>query len=175
MPVLLLVDDDRTFARVLGRALGRRGFEVRVAHDTEGGLAQADAHLAGAVVDLQLGGGSGLALLPQLRALNAAMPILMLTGYASIDTAVQAVKLGADNYLTKPATADTIYAALVRRAENAWSPVKAAPLPLGKLQSEHLRRVLSEYGGNITRTAAALNMHRRTLQRKLARDVRSAR
>ena len=99
----------------------------------------------------------------------------MLTGYASIDTAVQAVKLGADNYLTKPATADTIYAALVRRAENAWSPVKAAPLPLGKLQSEHLRRVLSEYGGNITRTAAALNMHRRTLQRKLARDVRSAR
>ena len=169
MPVLLLVDDDRTFARVLGRALGRRGFEVRVAHDTEGGLAQADAHLAGAVVDLQLGGGSGLALRPQLRAVNAAMPILMLTGYASIDTAVQAVKLGADNYLTKPATADVIVAALGCRASNAWAPLRAAPLPLGRLQSEHIRRVLDEHDGNISGAARALNMHRRTLQRKLAR------
>ena len=169
MPALLLVDDDRTFARVLARSLARRGFEVRVAHDVEGGLVQADAHMAGAIVDLQLGNGSGLALVPALRALNAGMAILMLTGYAGIETAVQAVKLGADNYLAKPTTVDTILAALGRRAANAWSPVRAVPLPLSRLQSEHIRRVLAEHGGNISGAARALNMHRRTLQRKLAR------
>ncbi|MBM3392179.1 MAG: response regulator [Betaproteobacteria bacterium] len=169
MSAFLLVDDDRTFARVLARSLARRGLEVRVAHDVEGGLAQADAHMAGAVIDLQLGNDSGLALVPQLRALSAAMRILMLTGYASIDTAVQAIKLGADNYLTKPATADAIVAALGCRATNAWAPVRAAPLPLGRVQSEHIRRVLADHGGSISGAARALKMHRRTLQRKLAR------
>lgn len=169
MPVLLLVDDDRTFARVLARSLARRGFEVRVAHDVEGGLTQADAHMAGAVVDLQLGNGNGLALVPALRARNPGMPILMLTGYASIETAVQAIKLGANNYLAKPTTVDTIMAALDRKAQNAWAPARPAPLPLGRLQSEHIRRVLAEHGGNISGAARALNMHRRTLQRKLAR------
>ena len=169
MSALLLVDDDRTFARVLARALCRRGFEVRVAHDVEGGLAHADAQLAGAVVDLQLNSGCGLVLLPLLRARHPAMPILMLTGYAGIDTAVQAVKLGADNYLAKPTTVDTILLALGKRAVNAWSPARAAPLSLGRLQSEHIRRVLAEHGGNISGAARALKMHRRTLQRKLAR------
>lgn len=169
MPVLLLVDDDRTFARVLARSLARRGFEVRVAHDVEGGLTQADAYLAGAVVDLQLGIGSGLALVTPLRALDPAMRILVLTGYASIDTAVQAIKLGADNYLTKPATADAIVAALDCRASHVRAPVRTAPLPLRRLQSDHLRRVLADHGGNISAAARALNMHRRTLQRKLAR------
>jgi two-component system response regulator RegA len=169
MSALLLVDDDRTFARVLARALSRRGFEVRDAHDVEGGLAQADAQLTGAVVDLQLGSGSGLALVPQLRARHPDMPILMLTGYAGIETAVQAVKLGADNYLAKPTTVDTILAALGRRAANAWSPARAAPLPLSRLQSEHIRRILADHDGNISGAARALKMHRRTLQRKLAR------
>jgi len=169
MPVLLLVDDDRTFARVLARSLARRGFEVRVAHDVEGGLTQADGHLAGAVVDLHLGNGSGLALVPRLRTLSPAMSILMLTGYANIGTAVEAIKLGADNYLAKPTTVDTILAALDRKAQNVWAPVRPAPLPLGRLQSEHIRRVLAEHGGNISGAARTLNMHRRTLQRKLAR------
>jgi two-component system response regulator RegA len=169
MPALLLVDDDRTFARVLARSLSRRGFDVRVAHDVEGGLVQADAHLAGAVVDLQLGKESGLALLPRLRARHGDMPILMLTGYAGIETAVAAIKLGADNYLAKPTTADAIVAALGCRVSNAWAPAKVAPLPLSRLQAVHIRRVLAEHGGNISGAARALNMHRRTLQRKLAR------
>ncbi|MCA1971750.1 MAG: response regulator [Caenispirillum sp.] len=169
MPALLLVDDDRTFARVLARSLLRRGFEVRIAHDIESGLRQAESPLAGAIVDLKVGDGSGLALLPALRARHADMPIMMLTGYAGIETAVQAVKLGADNYLAKPVTADTILAVLERRAANVWSPVRAAPLNLRRLQSEHIRRVLAEHGGNISGAARALKMHRRTLQRKLAR------
>lgn len=169
MPVLLLVDDDRAFARVLARSLARRGFEVRVAQDVEGGLTQANADLAGAIVDLQLGGGNGLTLLPALRARCPAMPILILTGYAGIETAVQAVKLGADNYLAKPTNVDTILTALGGRAANARSPARAAPLPLLRLQAEHIRRVLAEHGGNISGAARALNMHRRTLQRKLAR------
>lgn len=169
MPTLLLVDDDRTFARVLARALCRRGFDVRVAHDIEGGLTQAGVQLSAAVIDLRLGDSNGLALVPLLRARYPATRILVLTGYATVDTAVEAIKLGADNYLTKPTTADAIAAALECRTDNAWKPARASPLPLSKLQSEHLRRVLAEHDGNVSRAAMALNMHRRTLQRKLAR------
>lgn len=169
MDRLLLVDDDRTFARVLARSLARRGFEVDVAHDAEKALALTEVETAGAIVDLQLGNASGLALIPALRARSPQMRILMLTGYAGIETAVAAIKLGADNYLAKPTTADAIAAVLGGAAPDSKVPSSAAPMPLGRLQSEHIRRVLSEHGGNISGAARALKMHRRTLQRKLAR------
>ncbi len=170
MARLLLVDDDRAFARVLARSLARRGFEVGVAHEAEQALALADEDMAGAIVDLQLGNASGLALIPALRACNPRMRILMLTGYAGIETAVAAIKLGADHYLAKPTTADDIVALMgggtpAQQAE----PRCASPMPLKRLQSEHIRRILSEHGGNISGAARALKMHRRTLQRKLAR------
>ena len=108
MTRLLLVDDDETFTRIAARVLTRHGFEVRVANDTAAALKIVDATLPYAVVDLIIGSTSGLSLVPQLRALNPAMRIVVLTGYASIATAVDAIKLGADNYLSKPADAEAL-------------------------------------------------------------------
>jgi two-component system response regulator RegA len=167
---LLLVDDDPLFCRMLGRALTRRGFEVEVAHGTEPALALARERLHDyAVVDLKLGADSGLALLRQLLALAPELRILVLTGYASIATAVEAIKLGAVHYLAKPADADDVVSALRRAAGDATVPVRERPLSVERLEWEHIQKVLSENAGNVSATARALNMHRRTLQRKLAK------
>ncbi|MEO1767466.1 response regulator transcription factor [Thiobacter aerophilum] len=167
---LLLVDDDDTLRRVLSRALGRRGFCVRSASSGEEALAMARADPpAYAVVDLKMTGMSGLALVPQLRALRTDMRILVLTGYASIATAVEAIKLGATHYLAKPADPNEIIAALGRASGDPALPVAAEPLSVDRLEWEHIQKVLAEHDGNISATARALKMHRRTLQRKLAK------
>ena len=167
---LLLVDDDAAFGAVLARALARRG--VTVGHAADADAARrllADGGFDAAVVDLNLAGDSGLALLPELRAALPGAPILMLTGFASIATAVDAIKLGASNYLAKPAGADDILAALGRLEPEPQAPVDAVPMSVRRLTWEHVQRVLADHDGNVSATARALNMHRRTLQRMLAK------
>lgn len=164
---LLLADDDATFCHVLCRALEKRNFMVQVAHSVEQALPLAEASPPQyAVVDLKMGGASGLTLIQALHKLNPAMRIVVLTGYASIATAVEAIKLGATQYLSKPANADDIVAAFGHNASSDL-PLNAQPPSVERLEWEHIQRVLQEHQGNISATARALNMHRRTLQRKL--------
>ncbi|MBI3221531.1 MAG: response regulator transcription factor [Nitrosomonadales bacterium] len=168
-PTLLLVDDDPTFCGVLSAALEKRGFSVSVAHSVEQALPLAHAHPPEfAVVDLKMGGAPGLTLVKALHELDPHTRIVMLTGYASISTAVEAIKLGATQYLAKPANAAEIVAAFDHQA-NDKPPFKVQPTQIGNLEWEHIQRVLHEHGDNISATARALNMHRRTLQRKLAK------
>jgi two-component system response regulator RegA len=169
-PSLLLVDDDAAFCRVLRAALTARGFDVRVAHDVDAALAtSADDAPEYAVVDLKMPGPSGLGLVQQLKALDENTRIVVLTGYASVATAVEAIKLGAVHYLAKPADADEIVAAFERAAGDAGIAVQAQPPSVARVEWEHIQRVLAECDGNISETARRLGMHRRTLQRKLAK------
>jgi two-component system response regulator RegA len=168
-PSLLLVDDDATFRAVLSRALEKRGFAVTTADSVEQALPLAIASPPEyAVVDLKMDGASGLVLVQKLHELDAATRIVMLTGYASIATAVEAIKLGATQYLSKPANADEIVAAF---GHNASTDVtfEAQPATVERLEWEHIQRILHENGDNISATARILNMHRRTLQRKLSK------
>ncbi len=168
-PSLLLVDDDATFCTVLSRALEKRGFHVTVAHSVEAAMPLAQSSPPEfAVVDLKMDGASGLVLIKALHELDPATRIVVLTGYASIATAVEAIKLGATQYLAKPANADEIVAAFGHLA-SAELPVNARPPSVERLEWEHIQRVLHENQGNISATARALNMHRRTLQRKLGK------
>ena len=121
-----------------------------------------------AVVDLKMGGTPGLALVKALHQLDPNTRIVVLTGYASIATAVEAIKLGATQYLAKPANADEIVAAFGHTASSD-TPIKAQPTQIENLEWEHIQRVLHEHDDNISATARALHMHRRTLQRKLAK------
>lgn len=172
---ILIVEDDDSFSAALAIALRRRGYVVDAA--AEGGAALQAAESArpdAAILDLKLGDSSGLALIGPLKALNPAMAILLLTGYASIATAVEAIKLGATHYLAKPADTDEILAALGRAVGDAAAPLPDEPMSVDRLEWEHIQRVLAEQGGNISATARALKMHRRTLQRKLMkRPVRA--
>ncbi len=169
-PSLLLVDDDDTFRQVLARALERRGFAVSVAADVAQALAIATPQPPEyAVCDLKLPGDSGLTLIRRLMDLDAETRIVMLTGYASIATAVEAIKLGAVHYLAKPVDADQIVAAFGRLAGDAAIPVAGGPLSAGRVEWEHIQRVFAEHKGNVSATARALKMHRRSLQRKLAK------
>jgi two-component system response regulator RegA len=168
---LLIVDDDATFRAVLARAMSARGFVVTQAQDMDEALrVMSTSHPTHAVVDLRMPGASGLKLIPALRALSRDMRIVVLTGYASIATAVEAIKLGATHYLAKPVDADEILDAF-GDAPNGAVPVEVDVLPLSvdRLEWEHIQRVLAEHGGNISATARSLGMHRRTLQRKLAK------
>jgi two-component system response regulator RegA len=168
-PTLLLVDDDATFRSVLGRALEKRGFSVTTADSVESALPLAQANPPEfAVIDLKMHGASGLVLVQTLHELDPATRIVMLTGYASIATAVEAIKLGATQYLSKPANADEIVAAFGHHASTDM-PLDAQPVSVDRLEWEHINRVLHEQQGNISSTARVLNMHRRTLQRKLAK------
>jgi two-component system response regulator RegA len=165
---LLLVDDDETFCMVLARALTRRGFNVRTAQNIATALALAQQLMPDdAVLDLKMPGETGLVLISQLKQLNPAMNIVMLTGYASIATAVEAIKLGATHYLAKPAAVSEIVAALAHDEPRLHTVTEIHTPSLYRLEWEHIQRVLHEYEGNISATARALNMHRRTLQRKL--------
>ncbi|CAE6942371.1 MULTISPECIES: response regulator transcription factor [Pseudomonas] len=167
-PHLLLVDDDPTFTRVMARAMSRRGLRVSIAGSAEEGLTLASHDLPDyAVVDLKMDGDSGLVLLPKLLELDAEMRVVILTGYSSIATAVEAIKRGACNYLCKPADADDVLAALLTQHADLDSLVPENPMSVDRLQWEHIQRVLAEHEGNISATARALGMHRRTLQRKL--------
>jgi len=171
---LLLVDDDITFCRVLSAALEKRGFSVCVAHSVEQAIPLAEANPPEfAVVDLKMGDTPGLVLVKILHELDPNTRIVMLTGYASIATAVEAIKLGATQYLAKPANADEIVAAF-GRATGSEVPIKVQTTQLGNLEWEHIQRVLHEHEDNISATARALNIHRRTLQRKLAKPPKRA-
>jgi two-component system response regulator RegA len=167
---LLLVDDDVVFCKVLRRALEKRGYTVTVAHSVEKAIPLAKENPPEyAVVDLKMDGASGLTLVQALHELDPATRIVMLTGYASIATAVEAIKLGATQYLAKPANADEIVAAFGHHP----SPdihFDAQVTTMNQLEWGHINRVLLEHKGNISATARALNMHRRTLQRKLAKQ-----
>lgn len=167
---LLVVDDDSVFAAVLARALMRRGFEVESAAGVVEAVEKAErCDPQFAVVDLKMPDGSGLALVEQLKRLDPAMRIVVLTGFASVATAVEAIKLGAIHYLPKPADADDIVAAFARDAGDAAVTVKRRHLSVERLEWEHIHKVLAENGDNVSATARALGMHRRTLQRKLGK------
>lgn len=169
-PSLLLLDDDIVFCQVLSRALDKRNFSVTVAHSVEEALPLAAANPPEyAVVDLKMSGASGLVLVQALHELDPATRIVVLTGYASIATAVEAIKLGATQYLSKPANTDEIVAAFGHSASTDL-PLTVQPASVYQLEWEHIQRVLQDHQGNISATARALNMHRRTLQRKLAKS-----
>ena len=170
LPTLLIVDDDRDFCRVLARAMEKRGFAVSTAHGVEDAKWLAKENPPEyAVVDLKMPGPSGLTLVQYLRQLDPETRIVVLTGYASIATAVEAIKLGATHYLAKPAAADDILAAFHKDQGNLSAPVRDEPLPLRRLEWEHIQKVLMENNGNISATAKQLKVHRRTLQRRLAK------
>ncbi len=165
---LLLVDDDQVLCEVVGRALQARGFQVHTAHTARDGLAAAQAVSPDyAVIDLRLPDTTGLKLIGGLRSVNPQMRIVVLTGHGSISTAVEAVKLGATYYLTKPVETEEIVAALHKEAPNDAVAIDVKPMSVERLEWEHIQRVLRENNDNVSATARALSMHRRTLQRKL--------
>ncbi|MCE9685756.1 response regulator [Shewanella sp. AS16] len=170
---ILIIEDDLALAEVLGRRLGRHGFECRLSHDANEALLAArqfkPSHI---LLDMKLAESNGLGLIVPLRQLLPRVTLILLTGYASIATAVEAIRLGADNYLAKPVDTQTLLAALAqmsppsRQSElDEW--VDEAPLSPKRLEWEHIQQVLSANQGNVSATARQLGMHRRTLQRKL--------
>jgi len=170
LPNLLLVDDDELFCRILSSALEKRGFSVQVSHNVADAIALiGDAAPEYAVVDLSMPGDSGLVLVEKLHQLDEHTRIVVLTGYASIATAVEAIKLGAIHYLAKPADADEVVAALGRESGDTATEVSGQPMSTKRLEWEYIQKVLMECDGNISETARRLGMHRRTLQRKLAK------
>jgi len=169
-PSLLIVDDDIVFSEVLAEALEHRGYSARIAHDVNQGIALAtDEPPEYAVVDLRMPGPSGLELVRVLKELDENTRIVVLTGYASVATAIEAIKLGAIHYLTKPADADEIITAFHKDEGDATIPVRDRPLSVARLEWEHIQKVLNECNDNISQTARRLGMHRRTLQRKLSK------
>ncbi|MGJ8689906.1 MAG: response regulator transcription factor [Gammaproteobacteria bacterium] len=167
---ILVVEDDEMFARVICRAMQQRGFQTEHAESVDVALTQMQSqHFDLAVLDLNLGGHSSLPLIASLKQRFPAIRILVLTGYASIATAVDAIKLGADNYLAKPADADEILAALLGdsvKTQEENNDIQE-PMSVRRLEWEHIQKILKENDGNISETARQLKMHRRTLQRKL--------
>ena len=171
---ILMVEDDEVFAHVLKRSLERRGHCVHWVEDAASARRLSAEHaFTHAILDLKLAHESSLPLIPDLLAVLPELRILMLTGYASIQTAVQAVKLGAINYLCKPADTEAILQALLLVEPNEQAPIAGQPLSVDRLEWEHIQRVLAEHEQNISATARALGMHRRTLQRKLAKKPAS--
>ncbi|MCW4151936.1 response regulator transcription factor [Halomonas sp. 18H] len=165
---LLVIDDDEMFCHVMHRAMSRRGYEVLVARDGEKALQLVREYRPQeATLDLKLEHESGLRLLPEILSLVPECRIIVLTGYSSIATAVEAIKLGAVNYLCKPVDGDDVMAALSRNEGDPAADVAEAPPSINRLTWEHIQKVLQEHDGNISATARALGMHRRTLQRKL--------
>ncbi|WP_087143624.1 response regulator transcription factor [Crenothrix polyspora] len=167
-PRLLLVDDDETFCKVLKNALEKRHYEVLVANDVKAGMLLAEQNLPEyAVIDLRIGHESGLELVKKLISLDDKTVCVVLTGFASIATAVESIKLGATHYLTKPANTQEIIDALYKNVGDSSVLLNSHPLSIKRVEWEHLQKVLMQNDGNIAATARALNMHRRTLQRKL--------
>jgi two-component system response regulator RegA len=168
-PSLLLVDDDAAFLSRLERAMTRRGFEVRIAGSVADGLAAvAERPPAYAVVDLRLEDGNGLDVVSALHQKRADARAIVLTGYGNIATAVTAVKLGAMDYLSKPADADDVINALLATGEDKPGPPEN-PMSADRVRWEHIQRVYELCDRNVSETARRLNMHRRTLQRILAK------
>lgn len=166
---LLIVDDDRPFSSRLARAMEGRGYEVRVAESVQEGLAAIDQKAPTfAVIDMRLGDGSGLDVIARLKEKKPDARGVILTGYGNIATAVTAVKLGAFDYLAKPADADEIHAALMAEPGERANPPEN-PMSADRVRWEHIQRVYELCGRNVSETARRLAMHRRTLQRILAK------
>lgn len=170
--LVLVVDDDETYRGTLARALERRGFQVLAAGSADEALERArGVRIDYASVDLRMPGASGLELVRALGGLSPRPVIVVLTGYGSIATALEAIKAGASHYLTKPADVSDLLRAFDIRA-TAASPPLEPPLEvpsLARVEWEHINRVLAECGGNISRAARLLGLQRRSLQRKLAK------
>ncbi len=169
---VLTIDDDLVFCQLVKRGLDRHGYVVIIAHDDSSAVEQAKTQAMDFVLlDLRLGDASGIQLIEPLLEINPQSQIIVMTGYASLTTAVQAIKLGAVNYLAKPVDIATLLTtlenpeAIDEQAQTA--PEEPSPTSLKRLEWEHIQRVLHENDGNISATARQLNMHRRTLQRKL--------
>ncbi len=174
LPSLLLAEDDPLFCQVMGDALSKRGFNVQRAHSVDEAIGLIEKTVPEyAVVDLNMPGPSGLVLIKHLIAIDPHTKIIILTGFASITTAIEAIKLGAIHYLSKPADADEVIMAF-SRGKQGDTDVKVAtqPLSVNRIEWEHIQKVLSDHNGNISATARALGMHRRTLQRKLQKRPR---
>lgn len=168
-PTLLLVDDDADFREVMSGALARRGFDVT----TAGSAAEAEAAAKSSVfeyalVDVRMPETSGLELVPRLREIDEGTRIVMLTGYGTIKNAVDAIKLGAIDYLMKPVDAATCEATLLGRT--APEPAPEDVPSLDRVEWEYLQRVIADCDGNISEAARRLRMHRRSLQRKIAKN-----
>ncbi len=166
---LLIVEDDRPFLTRLARAMEGRGFEVQTAESVEEAVARIKlAPPAYAVVDMRLGDGNGLDVVAAIRDRREDARTVILTGYGNIATAVTAVKLGAIDYLSKPADADDVFAALIRTSLAKVAPPEN-PMSADRVRWEHIQRVYEMCDRNVSETARRLNMHRRTLQRILAK------
>jgi two-component system response regulator RegA len=166
---LLIVDDDKSFLQRLARAMEGRGFNVSIAESVSDGLSQVErAAPAFAVVDMRLGDGNGLDVISALKKRRPDARGIILTGYGNIATAVNEVKLGAVDYLAKPADADDVVAALLAiEGKNPEPPEH--PMSADRVRWEHIQRIYELCGRNVSETARQLNMHRRTLQRILAK------
>jgi two-component system response regulator RegA len=170
-PAALIVDDDERYRVRLCQAFALRGWEAFGAAD--GAAARTLALEVApdlAVVDLKMASESGLDIVRQLRELDATVAIVMLTGYGSIATAIEAIKCGADHYLSKPADVDQILSAFETIRDRAGVRPPASVPSLARVEWEHIQRVLADCGGNISQSAKLLGMHRRSLQRKLSKD-----
>ena len=166
---LLIVDDDRPFLNRLARAMERRGFDIEMAESVLEAVGKIEARPpAFAVVDMRLGDGNGLDVIDALRGKRPDARAVILTGYGNIATAVTAVKMGAIDYLSKPADADDVFAALTRSPDDK-APPPENPMSADRVRWEHIQRVYELCDRNVSETARRLNMHRRTLQRILAK------
>lgn len=173
-PTLLIIDDDTVFAETLARSIGKRGHRTLVANSADQALRLLqETEIDKVVLDMKLADTSGLKLLPQLLDSSPGSSVVILTGYSSISTAVEAIKLGATNYICKPCDADEVLLAFERIVGDPQAELPAKPPSVNRLEWEHIQRVLRENHGNISATARSLGMHRRTLQRKLQKKPQS--
>jgi two-component system, response regulator RegA len=171
---LLLVDDNESHCWALTRAFEKRGYTVKAAHSAPAACRLLEDWLPEyAVVDLRMPGPTGLTLIPKLKAAQPDVRIVMLTGYASIATAVEAIKLGATQYLVKPVDASAVEFAFRHDGAEGSTPSGESLLSVERMEWEYIQRVLAEHAGNVSATARALKMHRKTLQRKLGKHPAS--
>lgn len=167
---LLILEDDEAFSSALSKALEKKGFNVFSANSIIKAIELSrQCRPEYALIDLRLGSESGLQAIPKLKKLHPEIKIVVLTGYASIATAVEAIKLGAIQYLTKPASSEEIYHAFSKPEGNIKQDLESSPMSVKRLEWEHIQKILNEHEGNLSATARALGMHRRTLQRKLSK------
>lgn len=171
-PTVLVIDENETLCADLARGFQARNYRTNVAHTGAAALATAESLRPDyAVIDLKLPDQSGLRVLARLLEIDPELRVVVLTAHASISTAVEAIKLGAMHYLTKPATADEVLAGFGRGDADPDMPVAERPMSPSRVEWEYINRVLLSYRGNISATARALSLHRRTLQRKLAKHA----
>jgi two-component system response regulator RegA len=165
---ILIVDDDKTFCNVLKESLENRNHNVQIAHNIKDALYVTEKfNPQWILLDLKMPEGSGLELIPKLLTININIKIVVLTGYAGINTAIEAIKLGAIHYLSKPVSTEEIIAAFDKNEGNPDTPVELVTIPLDLAEREYILAILNKNNQNISATARELGMHRRTLQRKL--------